>query len=378
MNIIETARTPDTQEKITVVINNFNYGRFLKTAILSALNQPDVIQRVIVVDDGSSDDSISIIREFGSKIVPLYLKNCGQLNACLSALPLVTTQYVHFLDSDDELTPEFGREIAAVLSFRPAKIQMRLRTIDENGIFLNCIWPPYPRRYSSAKMQSDIRHWGWCVSPPTSGNVFSMDLLMLLAQNPCKYERFIDGVILYIAPFIGKVITLNKALVNYRVHGSNIFGQNILNESRLENEINRTRYRRAHLTKIVGHAPCIETNEELGGILEWKIMIQVTRGLSPNIRDVFWYCRKLFRTSFPMEMKATLTGWVMLLMLMPPSIRTHLCLWRLSSVNRPDFVNKFLAKWRPIDAQESFILPRPKEASIDLTNNSIASKQVVF
>jgi hypothetical protein len=59
-------------------VNNFNYGRFVGEVIESALAQTHPRCEVIVVDDGSTDDSRSVIERFGSRVVPLFQANGGQ------------------------------------------------------------------------------------------------------------------------------------------------------------------------------------------------------------------------------------------------------------------------------------------------------------
>jgi glycosyltransferase involved in cell wall biosynthesis len=54
---------------VTILINNYNYGRFLRDAIDSALNQTYSNTEVIVVDDGSTDSSREIIASYGERIV---------------------------------------------------------------------------------------------------------------------------------------------------------------------------------------------------------------------------------------------------------------------------------------------------------------------
>ncbi|NEQ67311.1 MAG: glycosyltransferase, partial [Symploca sp. SIO2D2] len=56
---------------VSILINNYNYGRFLSEAIDSALKQSYSNIEVIVVDDGSTDNSQEIIKSYGEKIVPI-------------------------------------------------------------------------------------------------------------------------------------------------------------------------------------------------------------------------------------------------------------------------------------------------------------------
>ena len=50
---------------ISIVINNFNYGRYVGAAIESALGQTHTETEVLVVDDGSTDESRSVIARYG-------------------------------------------------------------------------------------------------------------------------------------------------------------------------------------------------------------------------------------------------------------------------------------------------------------------------
>ena len=58
-NTPDPAASASSVAKVSIVINNFNYGRFLRRAIDSALAQEDENFEVIVVDDGSTDNSLS-------------------------------------------------------------------------------------------------------------------------------------------------------------------------------------------------------------------------------------------------------------------------------------------------------------------------------
>ena len=70
----------------SVIINNYNYGRFLRGAIDSALNQTYPHTEVIVVDDGSTDGSPEVIATYKNRIVPVLKTNGGQASTYVAAL----------------------------------------------------------------------------------------------------------------------------------------------------------------------------------------------------------------------------------------------------------------------------------------------------
>ena len=100
----------------SIVIPTFNYGRFLRRAIDSAVSQKGDDFEVIVVDDGSTDDSPQIAASYGSRIGYVRQANAGVFNACKRGLKESTGRFLIFFDADDRLAPHaleiFRREIA--------------------------------------------------------------------------------------------------------------------------------------------------------------------------------------------------------------------------------------------------------------------------
>lgn len=91
---------------VTVVIPNYNYADYVGEAIESCLRQtyPDI--EVIVVDDGSRDDSRNIIEGFGDKIRPIFQQNAGVSAARNAGVAAGCGEFVAFLDADDVWMPE--------------------------------------------------------------------------------------------------------------------------------------------------------------------------------------------------------------------------------------------------------------------------------
>jgi glycosyltransferase involved in cell wall biosynthesis len=86
---------------ISVVIPNYNYARFISEAISSVMSQTYKNIEIIVVNNGSTDESLSILRTFGSKIRLIDQQNLGQSGARNSGLKAAKGDLIAFLDADD-------------------------------------------------------------------------------------------------------------------------------------------------------------------------------------------------------------------------------------------------------------------------------------
>jgi glycosyltransferase involved in cell wall biosynthesis len=86
---------------ISVVIPTYNYGRFLRDAIDSVLAQTYPALEVIVVDDGSTDDTPQVLAEYGDRIRVICQKNEGAGAARNAGIAAARGEYIAFLDSDD-------------------------------------------------------------------------------------------------------------------------------------------------------------------------------------------------------------------------------------------------------------------------------------
>ena len=86
---------------VSIIIPNYNNAEFLNSSVTSALSQDYPNIEVIVVDDGSTDDSVMILKEFGSKIRILRQPNAGAAAARNLGIRNASGEYLAFLDSDD-------------------------------------------------------------------------------------------------------------------------------------------------------------------------------------------------------------------------------------------------------------------------------------
>jgi len=95
------------QPLVSIVILCYNYGHFLPKAIDSALEQTLTDREVIVVDNGSTDDTPEVVQSYGDRIVGLRLeKNAGRSGGKNAGLRIAKGKYIQFLDADDTLMRE--------------------------------------------------------------------------------------------------------------------------------------------------------------------------------------------------------------------------------------------------------------------------------
>lgn len=105
---------------ISVIIPVYNNARFLAAAIESVLVQDATIDEVLVVDDGSSDDSVAVAQRFVPHIRMVSQPNAGPAAARNTGLDNTGGELVAFLDADDLMMPHRIAAQAAAMS-RPSK-----------------------------------------------------------------------------------------------------------------------------------------------------------------------------------------------------------------------------------------------------------------
>jgi glycosyltransferase involved in cell wall biosynthesis len=95
-----------TEPIVSIVITTYNRADVLGEAIESALAQLYPALEVVVVDDGSLDDTATILEHYGPRIVSFRQENRGYAAARNAGFNLARGEYVSWLDSDDIMMPE--------------------------------------------------------------------------------------------------------------------------------------------------------------------------------------------------------------------------------------------------------------------------------
>jgi glycosyltransferase involved in cell wall biosynthesis len=218
--------------KITVLLNNYNYGRFLATAIDSVLNQTYGDFELIVVDDGSTDNSQDIIREQkDSRILPIFKKNNGQGSAFKAGIARASGDYIAFLDSDDLWEPNKLERCAQILRAKPDVVLLNhsFKMMDADG---NVTGETHRFQTSGDyDLMSDLRRYEVHFSFVSTS--FFVGRRRECAQVPIDEARWriaADTPIIIGLGLRGKIYNLAESLGFYRAHGANLWFSHVTNE----------------------------------------------------------------------------------------------------------------------------------------------------
>jgi glycosyltransferase involved in cell wall biosynthesis len=103
---------------VTVIIPTFNCACWIGEAIESALAQTVAPSEIIVVDDGSTDDTSAVLARFGSRIRLLTQTNAGVAAARNTGMRAASQEWIAFLDADDV--------------WHPRKLELQLKAAEQN------------------------------------------------------------------------------------------------------------------------------------------------------------------------------------------------------------------------------------------------------
>lgn len=107
---------------VSIVIPCYNGSRYLRESIDSALNQSYCDKEVVVVDDGSTDDSPAIMASYGDRIKVIQQQNSGLPAARNAGIHVASGNLFAFLDADDWWAPDFLHKMVSAIEYSHAGI----------------------------------------------------------------------------------------------------------------------------------------------------------------------------------------------------------------------------------------------------------------
>ena len=202
--------------EVSIYILNYNYGKFIGQAIESCVDQSFKNIEIIIIDDGSTDNSKEIIQLYARKypfIKTRFNKNQGLIKSCNHALKLAEGKYILRLDADDWLDRN-AIEIMFNKMEKNKKIELLFPDyyeIDENNNVLHTI-----RRHDFKKVKLfDSPAHGACT-------LFRKNTLISMGGYDENFSCQ-DGFEIWLRFYKKfKVMNLNLPLFYYRRHGSNL------------------------------------------------------------------------------------------------------------------------------------------------------------
>jgi glycosyltransferase involved in cell wall biosynthesis len=217
---------------VSILVSNYNYARYIGDSLQSALDQTYTNFELIVCDDGSTDDSVSVIEEYERKDPRLRFipkRNGGQASGFNAAFAASRGEIIALLDSDDLFLPNKVERIVANFQANPDCGFGLHRIIRINAnMQRQGVWPmssALPQGWYGSRLMEDGGILA--VMPPTSGlslrrqvadRIFPLPLESPLVACP-------DQLITRLAPLITNVTREDEALSQYRLHNNNNYGQ---------------------------------------------------------------------------------------------------------------------------------------------------------
>jgi glycosyltransferase involved in cell wall biosynthesis len=215
--------------RVSVLINNYNYGRFLEYCLSSVARQTRPVDEIIIYDDGSTDESAAVLEPWRSKATVISQPNFGlapgfnQANAINQAFSASTGDIICLLDADDAFLPRKVERVTSVFARAPETVMVQhpFAEIDATGRRTGIRRPLLKR--VDPKNYIPRTHNFLNLFTQTSGLAFRREYLQkVLPLAPDELDTVWPDVRLSRqAIFHGGIHTLRAYQGEYRVHGKN-------------------------------------------------------------------------------------------------------------------------------------------------------------
>lgn len=354
---------------VSIIVNNFNYARFLPRSIHSALAQTYSHVEVVVVDDCSTDESADVIRSFGTRVVPvLQTKNGGQGAAFNAGYRASRGEIVLFLDSDDYLLPTAVEKVVDAFTRASenredvAKVQFRLNLVDNDGRFID-LYPAKRIRFDSGDVVPLLLQKGRYETPVTTGNAFSRRILDAVMPVPEEDFRICaDGYLVTVVPLFGKVVSIDEPLGAYVQHGGNNWagggGNPQASARRFRRSLEHDKHRVAALVRWaerrglrVSSDPSLHDDFHLSTRLASLCLEPDAHPVPSDSRlelGLRGSLAALQASSLSPKQKAIVSTWFVAAGVLPEAFAKRIVSWRLVQESRPVLLDRWVKRARAL------------------------------
>ncbi len=211
---------------ITVCLATYNGEKFIEKQLSSILSQLKATDEVVIVDDCSSDQTISLIRKMTTTspvniTVHINKQNQGPIGSFQKAISKAKGEYIFLSDQDDQWLPNKVERV--MKAFKEAKADLVVHdslVIDGEGNRLNDSWNTYNSNQFSETIIKNIIKNGFtgCMM------AFTSSLAEKALPFPEKIEMHDQWLALVAIVTHSKIVLINEPLMKYVRHGGNVTG----------------------------------------------------------------------------------------------------------------------------------------------------------
>jgi len=210
----------------SVLIDTYNHEKFIEEAVTSVLEQdfPASDREVIVVDDGSTDRTLEILRKFQTQIRILNKTNGGQASAFNVGIPECRGEIIVFLDGDDWWVQGKLRRVAGLMASDPTLGMVGHAIIESfNDASGRIIAPDVQRRFRlDSRSSAGFFRLHRCYLG-TSRLALRASVARRILPVPESLTIEADEYLFTLAAALTDSVILTEPLTHYRIHGANLF-----------------------------------------------------------------------------------------------------------------------------------------------------------
>ena len=210
--------------RVTVLVDTYNYGHFIEEAVESVLGQdfPREEMEVLVVDDGSADDTAERVRKYGDGVEFLSKANGGQASTLNFGIARARGEIVALLDGDDYWLPGKLRRVVSEFDKHPEAGMVYHNFVYKRDAAPEELVDSGLAGFSGFLGDSRKKLLGYDLFP-TLTLAFRRSVLRRLLPIPeslvVQADAHLSGCVVFVAP----IVYVNETLAVHRVHGGNLW-----------------------------------------------------------------------------------------------------------------------------------------------------------
>lgn len=215
--------------RVSILIDTYNHEKFIEKAVRSVLEQDISLDdaEILVVDDGSTDRTLEILKTFEPRIRILRKTNGGQASAFNFAIPQCSGEIVALLDGDDWWAKDKLRHVLAAFESYPSvgAVGHGCLMVDAEGNLQKILVPKESVCLNVRTLENARKFTKYMCFFGTSKVAYRKFVLDRILPIPEGARIEADEFLFTLAPFFADALVLNRPLFYYRLHSANLYMQ---------------------------------------------------------------------------------------------------------------------------------------------------------